>query len=121
MLGPFRFGLGGKIGSGKQFMSWIHIDDLVGIMLYAADDESVRGSVNGVAPASVTNGEFTANLASALKRPAFFQVPGFALKAVLGEFGDVLLGSQRVVPKNITDAGYSFVYPELSDALQSLV
>ena len=121
MLTPFRFGLGGKIGSGKQFMSWIHIDDLVGIMLYAAGNESVRGPVNAVAPASITNGEFTTNLASVLKRPAFFQVPGFALKAVLGEFGDVLLGSQRVVPKNITDAGYSFVYPELSDALRALI
>jgi len=121
MLGPFRFGLGGKLGSGKQFMSWIHIDDLVGIMLYAAENESVRGPVNGVAPVPVTNREFTANLASVLKRPAFFQVPGFALKAVLGEFGDVLLGSQRVVPKIISDAGYAFVYPELSDALQSLV
>ena len=74
-----------------------------------------------VAPASITNGEFTANLAAVLHRPAFFQVPGFALKAVLGEFGDVLLGSQRVVPKNITDAGYSFVHPELSGALHDLI
>lgn len=121
MLTPFRFGLGGKIGSGKQFMSWIHVDDLVAIMLYAAANESVRGPVNGVAPVPVVNREFTATLASVLGRPAFFQVPGLALKTVLGEFAGVLLGSQRVVPKKITDAGYSFAYPELSGALQNLV
>lgn len=121
MLTPFRFGLGGKIGSGKQFMSWVHIDDLVGIMLYAAANESVRGPVNGVAPVPVTNRDFTAVLASVLHRPAFFWVPGVALKGILGDFADVLLGSQRVVPKKITDAGYSFVYPELSGALHDLI
>ena len=121
MLTPFRFGMGGKIGSGKQYMSWIHIDDLIGIMLYAAANESVRGPVNGVAPSPVTNSEFTKALSSVLHRPALFQIPGWALKITLGEFADVLLASQRVVLKKVTDSGYTFEYPELTDALQNLV
>jgi uncharacterized protein (TIGR01777 family) len=130
MLTPFRFGVGGKIGSGKQYMSWIHIDDLVGIMLHAATNESVRGPVNGVAPSPVTNSEFTTTLASVLHRPALLQVPdwalkitlpGWALKITLGEFADVLLGSQRVLPQKITEAGYTFKYPGLTGALQDLI
>lgn len=121
MLPPFRLGLGGRIGSGSQFMSWIHIDDLAGIMLFAARNESVRGPVNGVAPHPATNREFTAALASALQRPAFVHVPGFVLRITMGEFADVLLGSQRVAPERMTEAGYKFSYPELSRALRNLV
>ncbi|MCL7489026.1 MAG: TIGR01777 family oxidoreductase [Desulfobulbaceae bacterium] len=121
MLTPFRLGVGGRIGSGNQYMSWIHIDDLVNIMLFAAGTESIRGPVNGVAPSPMTNREFTATLASVLHRPAMLQVPGFVLKITLGEFADVLLGSQRVIPEKAAEAGYVFRYPELNEALQDLV
>lgn len=121
MLLPFRLAMGGRIGSGRQYMSWIHIDDLIGIMLYAAGNESVRGPVNGVAPTPVTNRDFTAALAAALHRPALFHVPVWALKITLGEFADVLLGSLRVVPEQITTSGYTFTYPALPGALHNLV
>lgn len=121
MLTPFKLGAGGKLGDGSQYMSWIHIDDLVGIMLYSADNDSVQGPVNGVAPEPVTNSEFTRTLASCLHRPAFFNVPGVMLEIALGEFGKVLLSSQRVLPEKITSAGYTFLYPKLRDALQNLV
>lgn len=121
MLLPFRLGLGGRIGSGSQFMSWIHIDDLVGILLHAAATSDVRGPVNATAPQSVTNREFTATLAEVLRRPAFLAVPAPVLRVTLGEFAEVLLGSQRVVPGKILRAGYTFTYPELKGALQNLL
>ncbi len=121
MLTPFRFGAGGRLGPGGQYMSWIHIDDLIDIMLYAAENKSVRGPVNAVAPNPVTNSEFTRTLAGALHRPAFFHVPGCVLKLAMGEFAEALLGSQRVVPEKITAAGYSFTYPLLANALNDLL
>lgn len=121
MLLPFRLGLGGRIGSGSQFMSWIHIDDLVGILLHAATESDLRGPVNGVAPQAVTNREFTATLAKVLHRPAFLAVPAPVLRITLGEFAEVLLGSQRVVPEKILRAGYTFRYPELKGALHDLL
>jgi uncharacterized protein (TIGR01777 family) len=121
MLLPFRLGLGGRIGSGRQFMSWIHVDDLVGIFLHAATESEVRGPVNAVAPQPVTNREFTATLAEVLRRPAFLAVPAPVLRVTLGEFADVLLGSQRVIPEKILQTGYSFAYPELREALRNLL
>lgn len=121
MLLPFRLGAGGRIGSGKQYMSWIHIDDLVGIMLFAASNKTIKGPVNAVSPNPVTNSAFTHTLASTLHRPAFFNVPGCVLKMTLGEFAEVLLGSQRVMPEKITQAGYYFTHPELAAALQNLI
>ena len=121
MLTPFRFGLGGRIGSGRQYMSWIHIDDLVAILLFAAANPAVRGPVNGVAPQALTNREFTAALASVLGRPALFTVPGFVLRITLGEFAEVLLSSQRAVPEKISSTGYSFAFPEIRDALTNLI
>jgi uncharacterized protein (TIGR01777 family) len=121
MLLPFKLGLGGRIGSGRQFMSWIHIDDLVGILLHAATRSDMRGPVNGVAPQAVTNREFTATLAGILRRPAFLAVPATVLRVTLGEFADVLLGSQRVAPEKILRAGYTFTYPGLKDALRNLL
>lgn len=121
MLLPFKLGLGGRLGSGRQFMSWIHIDDLVGIFLHAATTREVRGPINGAAPQAVTNREFTAALAEVLRRPAFMAVPAPVLRIILGEFADVLLGSQRVVPEKIMEAGYTFRYPELKGALQNLL
>jgi uncharacterized protein (TIGR01777 family) len=120
MLLPFRLGLGGRIGSGRQYMSWIHIDDLVGILLHAASASDVRGPVNATAPQPVTNREFTATLARILHRPAFLAVPATLLRLILGEFAEVLLGSQRVVPEKIRQAGFAFRYPELKGALHDL-
>ena len=94
MLLPFKFGIGGRLGSGKQYMSWIHIAELINIFLFAAGNSEIRGPVNAVAPTPVTNREFTETLASVLDRLAFFPVPGLLLKAEPGEFAVVLLGSQ---------------------------
>lgn len=121
MLTPFKLGVGGRLGSGRQYMSWIHIDDLIGTMLYARENTNLRGAVNAVAPNPVTNSEFTHTLAKALHRPAILPAPGFALKIILGEFANVLLGSQRVVPEALQKAGYNYTYPGLKEALKDLV
>lgn len=121
MLLPFKYGLGGRLGSGRQYMSWIHIDDLVGIMVHALENTQLRGPVNAVAPKAVSNSEFTRALAKALHRPGLLPVPAIILKVVLGEFATVLLGSQRVVPEALEQAGFRFSYPELDAALANLL
>ena len=121
MLPPFKLGVGGKIASGRQWFPWIHLDDIVEIFRYALSTPSLSGAVNGVAPAVVTNKEFTEQLARALHRPALFPVPEFALRMLFGEMADVLLGSQRVVPRRLLDSGYEFRYPQLAPALEDLV
>ncbi|MFH1217939.1 MAG: TIGR01777 family oxidoreductase [Pseudomonadota bacterium] len=121
MLTPFKLGLGGRLGNGRQYMSWIHIDDLVNLLLHAAKDENIHGPVNGAAPNPVTNREFTAQLAASLHRPAIVPVPGFVMRAVLGEFGEVLLGSQRVMPEKAINSGFTFTHPLLQDALADLL
>lgn len=118
MLTPFSLGLGGRLGRGNQYMSWIHINDLTGIIRLCAADPWFSGPVNGVAPGCVTNQEFTAALAAALHRPALLPVPGFLLRLLLGESADLLLSSQRVYPKRVLARGYRFQYPELTGALQ---
>jgi uncharacterized protein (TIGR01777 family) len=121
MLPPFRLGLGGRLASGRQWMPWVHVDDIVGMLLYAAQQESLRGPFNAVAPHPCTNREFTQQLASALHRPALFPVPALALKIAVGEFGQILLASQRAIPRAIQAAGYQFAYPELRGALAAIV
>lgn len=121
MLLPFKLGLGGRLGNGRQYMSWIHIDDLVGILLYAAAHENMQGPFNGVAPQPVTNSEFTSILAKTLHRPAILPVPGPALHLALGEFAKVLLGSQKVIPEKVIQSGYSYLFPQLPSALEDLV
>jgi uncharacterized protein (TIGR01777 family) len=116
MLPPFKMGVGGKIGSGRQWMSWIHAEDLVGIIGWALNG-AVSGAVNGVGPNPATNEDFTKALAATLKRPAIFPVPAFGLKLLFGEMSEVLLGSQRVLPKVAEAGGYRFKYPELGAAL----
>jgi uncharacterized protein (TIGR01777 family) len=116
MLPPFKMGVGGKVGTGRQWMSWIHADDLAGIFSWALTGTG-SGPVNGVAPNPVTNSDFTAALASTLKRPALFPVPTLALKVLFGEMSEVLLGSQRVLPKAAEAGGYRFRFPELRAAL----
>jgi uncharacterized protein len=117
MLPPFRLGLGGRLGSGRQWMSWIHIEDAVRMILFALDNPALRGAVNTTAPQPVTNAQFTRELARALHRPAVFHVPGYALKLIFGEMAGVLLASQRVLPQAAETAGFRFQYPELGQAL----
>lgn len=116
---PFRAGLGGTIGSGRQWFSWVHIDDLVGIHLMALD--AVEGPVNASAPNPVTNADLTQALASALKRPVGMTVPSFVLRAMLGEGAEILLQGQRVLPRRTQELGYRFVFPDLKEALTSLL
>jgi uncharacterized protein (TIGR01777 family) len=120
MLPPFRMGVGGRLGSGRQWMSWIHLEDLTAMFLFAVESQ-VRGPLNGVAPQPATNSEFTRELARMLRRPAVFPVPEFALRLLFGEMADVLLASQRVVPAAAQAAGFRFRFPQLSPALEDLL
>ncbi len=122
MLPPFRMGLGAQIGDGRQWMSWIHLQDLVGAILGFLDSDAVQGPVNLVAPEPVRNSEFTRTLAKVLSRPAVFRMPGFALRLIFGEMADaVLLASQRVDPARLVASGYQFRYPELRSALGNVL
>lgn len=122
MLLPFKLGLGGKLGSGRQWMSWLSLLEAVQIIQFALENDSVCGPVNAVAPHPVPNAEFTRVLARVLRRPAFAPVPAFALKLLLGEMAEaLLLASQRVVPGKLTALGYSFQHPELEPALRFLL
>ncbi|MBZ5623528.1 MAG: TIGR01777 family oxidoreductase [Acidobacteriia bacterium] len=120
MLPPFRMGAGGKLGNGKQWMSWIHVQDLVGLFQFALD-HPVRGPMNGVAPYPVINADFTKALAAAVKRPAIFPVPGFALRLLFGEMAEILLASQRVLPKEAEAAGFPFRFAQLGPALADVL
>lgn len=121
MLPPFRLGLGGRLASGQQWMSWIHIDDIIGLIRFALETSAIRGPMNATAPQTVTNAEFTKELATALHRPAILPVPSFALKLLFGEMAEVILGSQRVIPQAAQSAGFEFEYPELRPALARLL
>jgi uncharacterized protein (TIGR01777 family) len=121
MLPAFKAFLGGYIGSGKQWMSWVHMDDITGFIRYAIENESVSGQYNLVSPHPLRNKDFGSVLGKALGRPSFFPVPAFALKAALGELGDVLLTGQRALPHKAVKEGYTFKYPELDEALQSII
>jgi len=119
MLTPFRLGLGGRIGGGGQYMSWVSLEDVVRVVRRALDDESLSGPLNVVAPQPVTNGEFTRALGRALNRPTVFAAPAFALRLVYGEMADaLLLSGARVYPKRLTEAGFEFAHPELEGALR---
>ena len=120
MLPIFKLGAGGPLGSGKHWMPWIHVEDLARLFVYAATQADIRGPLNGAAPNPVTNKEFTKLLAKAVKRPAIFPAPAFALRLALGEFADVLLASQRVVPRAPIDAGFEFKYNRLQAALAEI-
>jgi uncharacterized protein len=119
MLPPFRAGVGGRLGSGLQWMSWIHVDDLVDLILAAVTRVDIDGAVNAVSPQAVTNADFTRQLGIALRRPAMIPVPAFALRAFFGEMAQVLLASQRVQPQRALQAGFSYRFPELAPALQA--
>jgi uncharacterized protein (TIGR01777 family) len=120
MLPLFRFGLGGKLGNGKQWWSWITLHDQIKAICFLLENQ-IEGAVNLTSPNPATNQEFTSALARAMRRPALFPVPGFALKLVLGGFSSEILGSKRVIPKKLTDAGFQFDFPHLAPALAELI
>jgi uncharacterized protein (TIGR01777 family) len=122
LLPPFKLGVGGPLAGGSQYISWIHADDEVGILLWALDDETVSGTVNATAPQPSTNHDFSKALGRALGRPAVVPVPGFVLDLKFGgEFGAVLRGGQRVIPKRTQELGYEFRHPDLDEALADLL
>lgn len=119
MLLPFRLGLGGRLGNGRQWMSWIHRQDWINIALTMIADDSMQGAYNATAPNPVTNREFTCLLARCLHRPALFPAPAWVLKTLLGEMSELVLGSQRVLPERLLQQGFKFRYPDLDSALKA--
>lgn len=121
MARPFRLGVGGPIGSGAQYLSWIHLQDWVNLALSALDRETVSGPLNLTAPSPVTNAEFSRTLAGELHRPGFMRAPAFAMRLLLGEMADsLILGGQRVLPRKAEAEGYVFRYPHLAPAMHSI-
>jgi uncharacterized protein (TIGR01777 family) len=122
MLLPFRLGLGGRLGNGRQWWSWVSVRDVVGAIHQVLNDDSLRGPINTVTPNPVTNAEFTRTLASVLNRPAIFPMPAFAVRLVFGQMGEELfLASQRVKPAKLTASGYQFQHPGLKKALEEIL
>ncbi|MGH8476213.1 MAG: TIGR01777 family oxidoreductase [Methylococcales bacterium] len=118
MLLPFRLGLGGRIATGRQWMSWVHLDDLIEIIRFLLENQNLHGIFNATAPRPVTNREFTSTLARLLRRPAFMTIPGFVLSLLLGEMSGLLTGGQKVLPARLLDAGFPFRFTRLEDALR---
>ncbi|MGI8742236.1 MAG: TIGR01777 family oxidoreductase [Bryobacteraceae bacterium] len=121
MLPAFRAGVGGRLGSGRQWISWIHVEDVVALILYAMENPAMHGPLNGTAPEPVRNTEFTKQLAGVLHRPAVIPMPEFALRLLFGEMAGVILASQRVVPQATEASGFRFQFPMLRDALINLL
>lgn len=121
MLLPFKLCAGGKVGSGKQWVSWIHHADEVGILRLALDRKTVQGPLNATAPVPVTNAQLAQALGKALWRPSFFPTPGFMLRTMLGEVADLVLKGQRVLPKRVQELGYTFRFPDIHSALADLL
>ncbi len=122
MLFPFQCGLGGPLGDGSQYMSWISLDDLLDIIVFSIEDNRYEGIINSVSPHSVTNKEYSQTFAKVLRRPCFFKVPAFVLKLIPGGMGrEIFLASNRVVPQKLLDLGYRFRYENLEDAFNHLL
>jgi uncharacterized protein (TIGR01777 family) len=121
ILGPTKLGMGGPIGGGKQWFPWIHIDDVVGLIVRALDDTALSGSINLVAPGILQQGEFAKALGHAVHRPALAPTPAFAIKLLLGEGAQIVLQGQHVVPRVALDHGYQFAFAEAPEALADLV
>jgi len=121
MLTPFRLGVGGRIGDGGQWMSWIHLDDLTALIAFLLKESTVRGAFNAVSPHPVTNSEFTDALARAVHRPAFLPVPVFALKLMFGDMASIILASQRAIPDAAIRAGFTFEYPDIFGSLAQIL
>jgi uncharacterized protein (TIGR01777 family) len=121
MLLPFKLGVGGVLGGGDQYMSWVTVDDAVGMILFAIENDAIEGPINAVAPNPVTNREYTKTLGKVLSRPTVIPIPAFGARLALGEMADdLLLASTRVVPTALQKAGYSFRFAELEGALRGL-
>ncbi len=122
MLTPFRMGVGGKVGNGNQWMSWIALDDVIGALTFLIDEPGSDGPVNFTAPNPVTNADFTEALGNVLSRPTLFSVPAFAARLAFGEMADeLLLSSAKVEPERLKESGYQFKHPELSSALKAIL
>lgn len=122
MLGPFRLGLGGRIGDGRQYMSWISLEDVIDAIVFALDNQTLSGPVNTVSPGHLTNKEFTRALAKALRRPALLSVPAWLVRMAMGEMGeDLLLSSTRVEPVRLLQAGYQFHHPTIESAFKHML
>jgi len=122
MLPPFKMGLGGKIGSGQQWMPWIHLDDLVGIILHCIEHNDLNGAINATAPNPSTNQNFTKTLGKILNRPTIFSIPEIIIKLLMGQMGvELLLSGKKILPIKISDKGYQFQYPKLENALQNIL
>ena len=121
VLPPFKMGVGGILGSGRQWMSWIHVDDVIGIILHALENNEIRGALNATAPTPVRNTEFTKTLGTVLRRPTLFPVPTFGLKLIMGEFADFIVLSQNVLPEKTEVSGYEFRHRTLESALRDLL
>lgn len=121
ILTPFKIGIGGKLGSGQQWMSWIHVDDVVGIILHALENDSITSALNATAPVPVRNIDFTKALGSVLRKPTFLPVPRFGLKLMMGEFADFVLLSQKVLPEKTVASGYEFQFTTIDSALSNLL
>lgn len=121
MLPPFRLGLGGPIGNGRQYLPWIHLDDMVNGIIYLLEHATLQGPFNMVAPYPVHNEQFAAQLANVLDRPAFLRVPAFAMRLLMGEAAVLVLGGQRAVPRRLEEAGFSFRFLELEQALDDVI
>jgi uncharacterized protein (TIGR01777 family) len=122
MLPPFKLGLGGKVGSGTQWMSWIHIDDLIGIILYCIEHDKISGAINGTAPEPVTNASFSKSLGRVLSRPALLPIPAFVIKLLMGQMGEeLLLAGKKILPTKIGLCGYVFKYEQLEGALVDIL
>jgi len=119
MLTPFKLGVGGPVAGGDQYLPWVHIDDVVGALLFALDDGAVEGPINVTAPSPVTNRDFSKALGHALRRPAVLPVPGFALRLLYGEMATIVTTGVRAEPRRLRELGYSFRRPELADALEA--
>ncbi len=121
MITPFKAFVGGYLGSGKQWMSWVHIDDITGFIRYAIENNRISGVFNLTSPNPLTNKDFSSTLGRVLGRPSIFPVPGFALRAALGEFSEILLAGQRVIPERAVTSGYKFKYSLLDEALRAIL
>ena len=122
MMLPFKFFVGGPVASGRQYISWIHLDDWTGIVTWALGDATVSGAINATAPTPVTSREFTKSIGRAMRRPSWLPVPAFALRILFGEMADVVLSrGQRVVPKRALAMGYTFKYPDVDSALDAVI
>ncbi|CAI0704630.1 Epimerase family protein SA0724 [Serratia entomophila] len=121
MLPPFRLGLGGPIGDGRQYLPWIHLEDMINGIVFLLDHDTLQGPFNMVAPYPVHNEQFAAQLANVLDRPAFMRVPAFAMRLLMGEAAVLVLGGQRAVPRRLEEAGFHFRYLELEQALDDVI